>query len=61
MTEKKIIVWEVFPPILSNKFDYAAYYDGFEEGTYGWGETKELAIKDLKDNCEIFDDRKPTP
>ena len=61
MSENKIITWQVFPPIPTNKFDWAAYYDGFEEGCYGWGETEELAIIDLKSNCEIIDERKATP
>jgi hypothetical protein len=43
-----IVVVHVCPPIPLRCFDWCAYYDGYEEdGSYGWGATKEEAIKDL--------------
>ena len=48
---KKIITHFVFPPIPDRTHDWCAYYEGDEEtGRYGWGETKEEAIRELKEN-----------
>ena len=45
----KIITSFLYPPIPVRSFDWLAYYDGREEaGEYGYGETEEAAIKDLK-------------
>ena len=47
--ERKILTDFVHPPIPPRCFDYCAWYeeDGEEAGNYGWGETKDAAIKDL--------------
>ena len=47
--ERKILTHFVHPPIPPRCFDYCAWYedDGEEAGNYGWGETKDAAIKDL--------------
>jgi hypothetical protein len=51
--ENKIITQHVLPPIPTRNFDWCAYWDGWEEeGNYGWGETEELAIHDLKTNYD---------
>lgn len=42
-----------YPPIPRRLFDWSAYIDGDEEyGPYGYGETEDDAIKDLKDQLE---------
>lgn len=48
--ERKINTVLVLPPIPTDKFNWCAYYD--PEGIYGWGENEELAIQDLKGNCD---------
>lgn len=46
--EKKIVTVLVFPPIPVRKFDWCSYYDGEEEdGNYGWGPTRQEAIREL--------------
>lgn len=53
MTHRKIITNNVYPPIPVRCFDWCAYFEGEEEsGNYGWGETAEAAIKDLKQRYE---------
>lgn len=54
-TERKIIATHVYPPIPCRAWDWQAHYDdeGEEAGRYGWGETEEAAIKDLRSR---FDD-----
>lgn len=49
----KIIIWECFPPIPTDKFNYAAYWYGFEEGDYGWGSSAAMAEHDLLTNYEL--------
>lgn len=45
----KIITWFAYPPIPDRGRDWAAYYEGNEEGgNYGWGKTEKEAIEDLK-------------
>jgi hypothetical protein len=45
---KKIITSHVYPPIPLRHLDWCAYYDGEEEDqNYGWGKTKEEAVKNL--------------
>lgn len=44
----KIVTNFVYPPIPIRDFDWCARIDGREEeGPYGWGRTKELAVQDL--------------
>lgn len=54
MTERKIITSYVHPPIPVRSCDWCAYFadDGEEAARYGWGETGEAAIKDLKQRYE---------
>lgn len=48
--ETLIITNHVFPPIPIRTHDWSAYRDGYEAGDpIGWGETKEAAIADLKE------------
>lgn len=48
-----IITTHVHPSIPYRGYDHCAYYKGEEEsGNYGWGETAEAAIKDLKQRYE---------
>ena len=43
----KIIVTHECPPIPDRRFDWLAYREGDEEGSQGWGRTKEDAIEEL--------------
>lgn len=49
---RKIITDFVYPPIPVRTMDWAAYYDGCEEGPVGHGATEAEAIADLIDNYE---------
>jgi hypothetical protein len=50
MDNLKIITQPVFPPIPTNAFNWCAYYDDQAElGNYGWGSTKEDAVRDLQE------------
>lgn len=50
----KIITDFIYPPIPDRRFDWLAFYDGYEEdGNYGYGTTELEAIRDLKDNYEV--------
>ena len=45
----KIVTHYICPPIPTRSHDWVAFEDGKEEdGTYGYGETEEEAIEDLK-------------
>ena len=47
---KNIITDYIHPPIPIRDHDWVAYYDGEEESLiYGYGRTKDEAIKDLKE------------
>jgi hypothetical protein len=43
----------LYPPIPDRRQDWCAYYDGREEGPYGYGRTEIEAIQDLEDNYEV--------
>lgn len=44
----RIVLSPVFPPIPTRRFDWCAYIDGEEEeGTYGYGESKQAALNEL--------------
>jgi len=48
--DKKIVTEFVYPPIPDRRFDWEAHLDGDEEnGPYGYGDTEEKAIQDLRD------------
>lgn len=48
MSQSKIQVSYVYPPIPSRRFDWCAYIDGHEEtNLYGWGASKLDALKEL--------------
>lgn len=47
MKMKKIFIEYIFPPIPNRNFDWCAFYDP-ETKPYGYGKTKEEAIKDLE-------------
>ena len=50
---RMIVVHHEHPPIPDRQFDWCAYYDGDEErGHYGWGRTREEAVKDLLENYD---------
>lgn len=46
---RTIITENIFPPIPMRQFDWVAYFDGEEEGSTGYGATKQEAIDDLLD------------
>jgi hypothetical protein len=47
----KIVTTHVYPPIPVRSCDWAAHYDGYEEGgPYGSGPTEADAIRDLIEN-----------
>ncbi len=47
----KIVISRVEPPIAVRSFDWCAYEDGREEeGRYGWGATKDAALRDFIEN-----------
>lgn len=49
----KIIVAEEYPSVPWRHDDYRAYYkDSDEHGPFGWGATKEDAVKDLNEKVE---------
>ena len=54
VTQPKIVTSHIYPPIPDRRWDWAAYYDGYEEGgPYGQGPTEAAAVKDLLDNYEV--------
>ena len=50
MRNRSIVTTFIHPPIPVRCFDWQAYYEdeGEEAGRYGYGTTKEAAIKELK-------------
>ncbi len=49
---RKIVTTCNFPPIPDRRFDWAAFYEGNEEGDVGHGETEQAAIDDLVANYD---------
>ena len=49
MTRSKIITSHIFPPIPDRQFDWCAYHENDVEvpWLYGWGATKQEALRDL--------------
>jgi len=48
---KSIVTNFINPPIPQRGHDWCAFYDGEEEaGNYGYGETEQRAVDDLKAN-----------
>lgn len=49
--QPRIITSHVYPPIPVRDFDWCAYLEGEEEeGRYGYGRTRELAVLDFIDS-----------
>lgn len=51
LDDARVKTSNVYPPIPTRKFDWCAWWDGEEElGEYGWGETRDEAVTDLKES-----------
>lgn len=42
-----IITENMRPPIPVRYYDWCAYFDGMEDGPYGWGPTREAAMQEI--------------